>query len=87
MQTINIWCNDWRQALRVKPLQYRTSFCGNIQASIIAQDRVDQILLSCATMQTQDFLWTKSASKGASLYFHQWQRMQGIQTHHLTLMK
>lgn len=70
MQTINIWYNDWGQALMIKFLQYRTSYCGNIQPSITAQDMVDQIFLSCATIQTQDFLWTKSPSKGVSLYFH-----------------
>lgn len=72
MQTINIWCNDWRQALMVKLLQNRTSYCENIQPSITAQDSVNQILLSCATIQTQDFLWTQPPSKGALLYFHQW---------------
>lgn len=68
MQTINIWCNDWGQALMVKLLQYRTCYCENIQLSIIAQDRANQILLPCASMHTQGFLWTKSLCKGASLF-------------------
>lgn len=71
MQTINIWRNDSRQALMVKLLQYRTCYSENIQPSIIAQDRVNQILISCASLHTQGFLWTKSLCKGASFYFYQ----------------